>query len=190
MAGKVQERRLEAMQSWAVGMARQDHRLHVVVQHPMRHALEPLERIDMAALQRRERLVGDELDVAVSRVPKGCDEGKPEDPARRGSHPSPPAADPLARSRSAPPDPPAAAASASPHTRAGSSPCPCNRARRSPARARSLGSSPDAPPGSGLGCTRGTDRAWNLAAVVLLPSALPRSAGTCEPCSSTTPAPR
>src|SRR5579871_2860183 len=76
MAGKVQERRLEAMQSRTVSVARQDHRLHVVVQHPMRHALEPFERIDVTALERRERLVGDELDVAVARVPQRCDEGR------------------------------------------------------------------------------------------------------------------
>src|SRR5690606_27479580 len=48
MPGEIEESRLEAMLPWPIGIALDDHSLHVVVEGAAWHAAKPLETIRMA----------------------------------------------------------------------------------------------------------------------------------------------
>jgi hypothetical protein len=72
--GVVEEPGVKAVHAAAVRVALDDHRLHVVVEHFLRHAAEGQERPLVAADQRLHALVVAELDVGRPAPPQGRDE--------------------------------------------------------------------------------------------------------------------
>jgi hypothetical protein len=72
--GIIQEPGVKAVHAPPVRVALDDHRLHVVVQHFLRHAAEGQERPLVATDQRLHALVVAELDVACAAPPQSRDE--------------------------------------------------------------------------------------------------------------------